>query len=1642
MDRESRWESRIHVSRRGIAIHGSGLAVVCLRNGDTSTLDDVADKIATRYGILDRKLSHAALQTIVLTTANAITMLDEAHRLVRLLDVPDTHVGHQTPRQRWEQLLRNLFPASILVVDPHGSASPDLVNLPAGSDDDERAVRRLLNAAAAFLLAETTTLEDAVDLSQHWVGPDPAGSDVGLDTAEKILSRATRASRTLLDHAESGRWRDLLAAYAPQPRTPASPTHTPSEQKHRTMQVFVSHRRTSPAPHLDLHPSQLFLPVFGGFSAGKSSSDRRGENTKMQIYQPMLFVGLDGRSVGLGGRWLREVLCGPDGTQLQPTMRGNFLPYHLPSCPQCVYADLNEDKFGNLERRVVPSPEHLPAAELTMRLFRNLVPAYGNYPVAAHSLLTQVIREHAMELVLRERAAVVTRVRVRDVVWEGMQQASLYCIDFTRPTPPPNDLAWWCAESFSLSRSVGCSRCTTASTLVGDMAACADRYVTLVNGLAAPPIDAKYPVHLVLASVVREDVHRPGATSLVDVAGGTLAVPWHYLAVPWHYLAVPWHYLAVQHSAMQAATPAPTGEGHDHVGRQAWVERPSVDELLDRAAQRWICVVIGAAGWGKTTAVAAWSRSRPTAWLRYEDHAADADRLLDSLVKTLRTHVSGPAPILGTAALTTGQVGSSVEAICAWLHSVLIKDLVLVMDDLHVLESNSDAAGIVEGLCQQVPDRLHLVLVSRRELPFSLQRLRGRGLVSEIHAQDLAFDVADVEALLRKTVGEDPPGLSRRVWEHTSGWAAAVHSVVELLRVIGPDQRLGAVEQLCRPGERFHGYLAEEVIGTAPEWVQQLLRRFAVFGEVRFTTEIAGGLAELSRQGLIQRSGADSTGWSLVRPLRDYFEHEAAPSARERRTLHVTAANECIGRGAQAEALRHLLAAGDHPASVSLLVNHGDAIVDRGHLDPVLEAAELPAEYLDDPRIQRVLGQAQQVRGRWAQALQHFQRAGLDRDELEPALSWRVGMIAFARGEFAEVQALTQRTRWDREDTLDETRVLALSASAHRIVGDLMGLQKVAVRARAAAQRCGDPRAWSHVHHVLAVLAAAEGDWRQAAAHCTDALRNAEASDDLLRLMWIRASRAFHQLEMGAPRQALVDAQIVLSLSERCENPFLVAHALTTRGRACGRVGMLEEAAGNFATAIDLFQRLGSRFLAWPLCGLGDLHRTRGQLIRAQAAYEEALTLAEPCHDIFGLSSALIGLARIAAADDLMQARKLADRAVTLGEGLREVAALLTRGWVELMGGDQPRASADADQAAVAARKRRDNPGLAEAITLGVLASRDPAVAATPLREAIDIWQETGCRLEEAATRIVAGRISAPIPGINADLADRMLRDYGVDFESRAAGPLGVLVHSAPAVTIQTLGVFQVIREGVPVPTTKWKSKKARDLLKILIARRRPTPRDLLMELLWPGVDPTVAGNRLAGLLSTVRDVLQPHPTGESPLVTTGGAVSLNRAQVSVDVEDFLTQATAALDADRTQEPNATALLAAAVTAHTGNFLEGDPYQEWAGGLAEEVWATHIALLRALSVRLREAGDTDAAVRYTLRLLEQDRYDKQAHLSLVGVLRDAGRLGEARRHYQSYVQRMKEIDVRPSPLSEMQISAFVVEGLTGGVSGLEQQNGL
>jgi DNA-binding SARP family transcriptional activator len=329
---------------------------------------------------------------------------------------------------------------------------------------------------------------------------------------------------------------------------------------------------------------------------------------------------------------------------------------------------------------------------------------------------------------------------------------------------------------------------------------------------------------------------------------------------------------------------------------------------------------------------------------------------------------------------------------------------------------------------------------------------------------------------------------------------------------------------------------------------------------------------------------------------------------------------------------------------------------------------------------------------------------------------------------------------------------------------------------------------------------------------------------------------------------------------------------------------------------------------------------------------------------------------------------------------------------------------------------------LAEALVLEALSAPRPAERTDLVEEAASIWRELGDPLGTGKAELALGRLAGTASGTaQAERAEDVLRSLGVRVGVRAAAGILSAVDRTerPPVAVQALGGFRVLRDGRPVPLSDWQSKKARDLLKLLVARRgRPTPRDFLMEALWPEEDPGKLANRLSVALTTVRSVLDPDRrfAQERFVQADKDAVRLDSSGVEIDVERFLADASEGLRRRADGRPDeAVPLLAAAETAYTGDFLEENAYDDWAVPLREEARATYVAVARALARGAVDRGDNDAAVRFLLRIAERDPYDEEAYLGLVSVLSASGSHGEARRHFRMYRARMEELGVEPAP---------------------------
>ncbi len=1066
------------------------------------------------------------------------------------------------------------------------------------------------------------------------------------------------------------------------------------------------------------------------------------------------------------------------------------------------------------------------------------------------------------------------------------------------------------------------------------------------------------------------------------------------------------------------------------------IARSTLEQLAATARNRRLTVVVAEAGFGKSTLLASWWEQAPCAWYTADQHDLDLPTLGRQLSDALRLRV--PDIPSDVSWLAEGAGGPELEqflradALAAQLaeilHAQLSSDLILVIDDAHELAASSPSARLIEALCRHAPPRLHLVISGRRQPPFQIERLRGQGQLLEIDGNQLAFTVAEVGELVERQLGLKAEELAAEIHRIAGGWPAAVTLAIEALKSSPQDTWSTVFAGLDKPNAPLFSYLAEEVFARHPDAVRDLVSKLALFE--RFTPElceaigIAGSrsmLVELSRQGLFVERGQD--GSLALRPLiRDYALESLPVAEAVAQELRVTAGAWLDANGQSADAIQVLLSASTSDQLATVVAKQGARLLAAGQIATVLRACRAIPPAMRSTEIEQLDGEAQQIQGDWSEALACFQRATAGRESLPAHLAWRIGLIHYLRGEHEEALAVYQRGIDDHEaDPMEMALLLAWMSTAHWIRGDVEPCRDLASRALAAANACGDHRALAAAHTVMAMLAALDGDRRGNDAHYLLALRAAEEASDVLQVVRIRTNRGSHFLEEGSYAEALQELDVAVRLAELTSFASFLALSLSNRGETKLRMGRIDDALTDLEASRLRYLQIDSDMVAYPLTLIGEVYSERGNLAQARVMLEEAVEIAEQSGDVQGLVPALAYLAVVVAGEDPDRAGVLADRAVSYGTGMAYVVALLASGWVAAAGGDLARARELAAEAEVVARGRHDRPGLADALSLAGVAADDPRVTNRRLAEARAIWEEVGNPLGEAKVDLVLASIDrgAGSAALRRK-AELQLEALGVRAHQSGNVAAGLLTFLSPrdrvAVRIQSLGAFSVFRDGELVRVSEWQSKRARELLKLLIARRgRPGPRGYLMETLWPGEDPDRVANRLSVALTTVRGVLDPQRRfpPEHFVLADKDAVALNLDAVDVDVERFLAATADGLDCLRRGDiARGLPILNTATVLYTGDFLEENPYDDWAVALREEARAGYVAALRLLA---RHATDPDAAVTHLLRILETDRYDEQAHLGLVHGLADSGRHGEAHRHYLNYRRAMDDLGVEPAP---------------------------
>ncbi len=346
-----------------------------------------------------------------------------------------------------------------------------------------------------------------------------------------------------------------------------------------------------------------------------------------------------------------------------------------------------------------------------------------------------------------------------------------------------------------------------------------------------------------------------------------------------------------------------------------------------------LMLVTSPPGFGKTTLLAQWREAlladtkaanapiHPVAWLSLDEADRDVGRFFAYLLLALEAAGLG---LEGLAPLAHEQTLDAVpERTVGTLRQLLARDgrrFTLMLDDYHSAASPEvDALALM--LLERTGEHLQLIVATRTRPPWPLSRLKLRGLVHELDANDLILSLSEAGQILG--AGMDRSELAV-VHSRTEGWAVAIQLArLWLLRASGSSQGLrefsGHVSEMAE-------YLAEQIVDQLPADCRaflletSLLERFdaQMADVVRGRDDSAGLLARLlPYESLLVPLDPARSWFRYHHMLVDFLRPRL--DARRAREIHRAAAHWLARQTDWVLAVSHALKAQDLALAIEML---------------------------------------------------------------------------------------------------------------------------------------------------------------------------------------------------------------------------------------------------------------------------------------------------------------------------------------------------------------------------------------------------------------------------------------------------------------------------------------------------------------------------------------------------------------------------------------------------------------------------------------------------------------------------------------------------------------------------------------------------
>lgn len=626
------------------------------------------------------------------------------------------------------------------------------------------------------------------------------------------------------------------------------------------------------------------------------------------------------------------------------------------------------------------------------------------------------------------------------------------------------------------------------------------------------------------------------------------------------------------------------------------VPRSRLYERLDETLTRKLTLISAPTGFGKSTLVISWlsEHDQRVAWLSLDQGDNDPVRFWTYLIAAIQT-IHQEIGVEARQIVSAPQLRNTEPVSIRLINDIskLPHDLIVVLDDYHVIEAEQVHAGL-SYLLEHQPPNLHIILITRVDPSISLARLRAQGKLIEIRAEDLQFSIAEAAILFNEKMD-----LNLKLQQiaalnaHTENWVVGLQ--LAALSLKGQPSYDNFIEKFTGRHQLILDYLTEEVLDTLTNAQRGFLLHTSILERFcgKLCQAVTGDpssqqmLDDIRKRNLFLIPLDTEGRWFRYQHLfaevlyalleRDYPGEAGA--------LHLKAAAWFESEGFPGEAVDHALRSGDMQRVKDLIFKHRISVLNRGEVTTVLRWLDaLPKEIeRDDPSVSLVRCWALFLRGQSSAIGPHLEQANnaykrlvgegslnrVEQDTVAAQLAMMRSVIARDRGDHARSVAYAEEATRLVPLELFETIGIQWSilAAARGGAGDFDGAIEAYERGIVLAYGEGNLSAAYSGTYGKVMYMLVQGRLNEAEGLCRSTIDRAlsEGHGDFPATGWLHLAMARIEQE----RNRLDEAWAYLNASLRIARPGGFGEAERTGHYLRAH---LTAALGDLDAAVDIFQ--------------------------------------------------------------------------------------------------------------------------------------------------------------------------------------------------------------------------------------------------------------------------------------------------------------------------------------------------------------------------------------------------------------------------------------------------------------------------------------